>query len=67
MEDLEVFADKFKQWRGDRRYLRYPSHFWEGIQRFIHHYDIKTVADAVGVNPSYLRHKIHKNKQFGCF
>lgn len=60
MDDLKVFADKFKQWRGNRRYLRYPSDFWEEIQCFIHHYDIEMVANAIGVNPSYLRHKIRK-------
>jgi hypothetical protein len=63
MKDLEIFADKFKRWRGNRRYLRYPSHFWKEIERFIRHYDIKVIANAVGINPSYLRNRIRKDKQ----
>lgn len=63
MDNLEAFADKFKQWRGNRRYLRYPPHFWEEIQSFIDQYDIERVAKAIHVNSSYLRHKIRKNKQ----
>lgn len=63
MEDLEVFAVKFKEWRGDRRYLRYPAHFWEEIKHLIHHYDVEVVAKTIGVNSSYLRHKFHKKKQ----
>ncbi len=63
MDDLKTFADKFKEWRGNRRYLRYPSDFWEEIQRFIHHYGIEIVANAIGVNPSYLRHKMRKDKK----
>ncbi len=63
MEDLEIFAVKFKEWRGGRRYLRYPTHFWEEIRDLIHHYDIEVVAQAIGVNPSYLRYKFRKRKQ----
>jgi hypothetical protein len=63
MEDLEIFAIQFKQWRGDSKYLRYPSHFWEQIKRFIQHYGIKVVAETIGVNPSYLRHKVRNEKQ----
>jgi hypothetical protein len=63
MEDLEIFAAKFKEWRGDRRHRRFPSHFWEEIQRFIHHYDIEIVAKTIGVDLSYLQHKFRKDKQ----
>jgi hypothetical protein len=37
---LEIFAVKFKKWHGNRRYLRYSSHFLEEINRLIHHFDI---------------------------
>jgi hypothetical protein len=63
MDDWKTFADKFKEWRGSRRYLRYPSHFWEEIQNFIHHYGVEEVAHAIGVNASYLRHKIRKSQK----
>jgi hypothetical protein len=63
MDDLNTFADKFKKWRGNRRHLRYPSDFWEEIQCFIQHYGIQIVANAIKVNPSYLRHKIRKSKK----
>lgn len=61
MTDLEIAANKFKEWRGDRRHYRYPKHFWDQIRDFANHYPLPVIASSYDINVGYLRHKISKN------
>lgn len=63
MSDLEALACKFKEWRGHRRYQPYPQHLWEEISRLVKIHPLSTVADALGINPAYLRYKFNKKPQ----
>lgn len=58
MHDLQVISAKFKEWRGNRRYHRYPKHFWDEIQKLSQYYSIPAIANAFGINVQYLRKKI---------
>lgn len=62
MTDLEAAANKFKEWRGDRRHLRYPKHFWDQIKEFAKQYQLPLIASAYGINIGYLRQKISNNE-----
>lgn len=63
MSDLEAFANKFKAWRGDRRHCQYPKHFWDKIRSLARHYSIPIIAQAINVNPSYLKLKLVARKK----
>jgi hypothetical protein len=43
MSDLDVVAKKFKEWRGNRRYYRYPKPFWDGIQQLAKHHKSRSL------------------------
>jgi hypothetical protein len=63
MSDLETFANKFKAWRGDRRYRQYPEHFWDEIRNLVKHYPVAVIAQAININPSYLKFKLGAGKK----
>lgn len=58
MTDLETFAQKLKEWRGNRRYYRYPKVFWDEIRVLAKHLPITSIAKACNINPYYLRSKL---------
>jgi hypothetical protein len=61
MNDLETLSKQFKDWRGDRRYYRYPKHFWDEIRQLAKHYTIADIAVAFGISHQYLKQKIHND------
>jgi len=61
MENIETFALKFKSWRGNRRYYRYPKHFWDEIQQLATLYPPSTIARTLNINLPYLRQKLSKS------
>jgi hypothetical protein len=63
MLDIDILAQKFKEWRGNRRYYRYPTHLWDHIQRLADHHSIPVIAKAFGINAQYLRKKLDKNSK----
>jgi hypothetical protein len=58
MEDLDILANKFKEWRGNRRHCQYPKQFWDEIQLVSQNYPIPVIAKALNISASYLRHKL---------
>lgn len=60
MEDLDILANKFKEWRGNRRHNKYPKLYWDEIQRLSQHHPIPIIAKALNISASYIRQKLFK-------
>jgi hypothetical protein len=63
MTDLESLSIRFKEWKGNQHHVRYPKSLWIEIEQLSKHYPIKTIGQACGINPYYLRSRIfHRQK-----
>ena len=60
MSDLDTFANKFRKWRGDRRYCKYPKYFWDEIRQLASHYPILAIAQALNISPQYIKIRLKK-------
>jgi hypothetical protein len=58
MNELEIFANQFKEWRGNRQHIQYPKSFWDKARELSKHFSIVSIAKACGINPNYLRYKL---------
>ena len=63
MSDLNTFANKFNEWRGNRRYYRYPEQFWDEIRQLTKHYSIIDIAKALNISRQYLRSKLQNESK----
>jgi hypothetical protein len=57
---LETLAQNFKAWKGTQQHRAYPRQFWEDINLLSKHYSISDIAQALGINATFLRQKLRK-------
>lgn len=60
MPNLEALAIKFKEYRGDRRYCRYPQHLWEEAHQLSKHHPVSVIAKALRVKPCLIKNQLLK-------
>lgn len=60
---LESLANQFKSWRRNRTHVKYPQSFWNEICKLAESVPTPTIAEALGINPNYLKSKIGKPVQ----
>ena len=60
MNELEIFANQFKAWKGNRRHVQYPKLFWDKIRELTKSFSIDSIAQACEVSAKYLGYKIPK-------
>lgn len=60
---LKALANQFKSWRKDKTHAKYPKHFWDEIYDLAQHIPISNIAQALGVNASYLKTRISKYRE----
>ena len=55
---LELVADKFQAYKGDKSRARYPEFLWNEVVPLTQVYSIKRIASALNINPNYLGRKL---------
>lgn len=61
MDDLEVFANKLKNWRIEHPRGPYPKHIWNEIKKLAEQHPIFLLSQKLGIQLTYLQQKLIKN------
>lgn len=62
-QELDNLAQDFSRYRGKRKRVRYPKHFWEKAVKMCGRHSIKKVAHVIGVSKNSLhRHLSPRNE-----